>query len=153
MEHKFLILDLDNCISDDEWRVPMINWEHQDLFQRFHTYHIHAFGDRAENTHLFSAEPPVVIMTGRPFAYWRITTRWLQHNHIPYVALFMRPDGDCHVPAPEVKRQQLYRMYGSMWAGPADIVCAYDDRQDIVAMYRAEGLNAERVYITERTVR
>lgn len=152
-QERYVILDLDNCIADDEWRLPAIEWEHTDFFQRFHEYHLHAAKDRLCNSHLFSASPPLVIITGRPFAYWKLTVRWLQRHLIPYVGLYMRPNNGCHLPAPDVKRYLLHRFFASAHVTADHIVCAYDDRADVVAMYREEGVTAQRVFITERIMR
>ena len=36
---SFIILDLDNCIADDQWRISRINWQHKDPMRRYHDYH------------------------------------------------------------------------------------------------------------------
>lgn len=150
---RFVILDLDNCISDDEWRLPAILWHHEDFAKRFHIYHQHAGNDKLGNGHLFSAQPPIIIITGRPIMYWKLTVRWLQQHRVPYFGLYMRPNGGEGLSAPELKCHLLHRFLYSSGATPGDIVCAYDDRKDVVEMYWKEGVTAERAYINERDER
>lgn len=149
---RFVILDLDNCISDDEWRLPEIKWHHDDFVERFHNYHQYAGSDDLGNAHLFSAQPPVIIITGRPIAYWKLTVRWLQHHRVPYVALMMRPNDDYHTDAPALKLLLLHRAFRMLSIKPEDIACAYDDRLDVVSMYRGCGVTAQQAYINERSV-
>ena len=152
-DERYVILDLDNCISDDEWRVPAIEWEQTDFVKRFHEYHLHAAHDRIGNSHLFAGSPPIIIITGRPFAYWKLTVRWLHRHLVPYVGLYMRPYGGEGTSAPDLKRYLLHRFFHSTGATPDDIICAYDDRADIVDMYREEGLNAAQAFINERAIK
>lgn len=148
---RFIVLDLDNCIADDEWRLPSIRWDEADVMKRFDTYHKQAGNDHLANSHLFiSREHPVLIVTGRPIRDWALTVRWLQWHRVPYIGLYMRPNEDGGLTAPELKRRLLYRAFEAFSIGSDHIVCAYDDRRDVIEMYHAEGVHAEQVYIHER---
>ena len=146
---RYIILDLDNCIADDEWRLPMIRWQHPNVFMRFHDYHSLAAFDRVHNEHLFRERSELIlILTSRPVFYRAATEEWLRRNHVPFKYLLMRNNDD-HRPSPALKAAQL------LWLPEYDvtleqIVAAYDDRAPIVEYYRSVGLKAERHFIHEK---
>ena len=96
----------------------------------------------------------VTICTGRPEEYRELTVTWLKHHIIPHHDLFMKADGDNRVDH-EVKREILYRDILDWADGFGDnkvvrvpghelprhnIVFVVDDRQQVVDMWRTEGL-------------
>ncbi|TXH50797.1 MAG: hypothetical protein E6Q97_19690, partial [Desulfurellales bacterium] len=139
---SFIILDLDNCIADDQWRIPRINWQHKDPMRRYHDYHSLSGFDRAGNKDLFhKTKHDIIILTARPVHYAPITMEWLNRQHIKPFALIMRNNDD-HSPSVDLKRKQmgwLTHLYG---VDVKDIVCAYDDRMDVVEMYLNHGIIA-----------
>lgn len=132
-ETPWLILDLDNCLADDAWR------RHHLANRDFDSYHLLCGFDRMVNRELLLPEHRIAIFTGRPEKVRVITEHWLRSNGIDVQALYMRI-GD-HQSAVPMKRAMLAR-FGSAYPD-AIIACAYDDREDIVAMYRSKGLCAE----------
>lgn len=135
-----IILDLDNTICDDSWRVPYIDWDNENVFDRFHAYHsLHAF-DQAANFDLFAnRDEQYIVMTARPQLYEATTREWLQRNGILCELLLMRPI-DSHAPSLQVKEQQLKiveRTYGL-----ESITAAFDDRVDICALFGKYGVPA-----------
>jgi hypothetical protein len=134
-----VIVDLDNCISDDSWRIPHINWQKSNPLERYHDYHSLAAFDRIGNEDIiFSARAgvdQVVIFTARPVMYRAATEEWLRRNNVPFKYLIMRNNND-HRPSLELKRSMLHwlpELYDVPWHS---IVGAYDDRPDVVEMYR-----------------
>jgi hypothetical protein len=134
-----VIVDLDNCISDDSWRIPHINWQKSNPLERYHDYHSLAAFDRIGNEDIiFSARAgvdQVVIFTARPVMYRAATEEWLRRNNVPFKYLIMRNNND-HRPSLELKRSMLHwlpELYDVPWHS---IVGAYDDRPDVVDMYR-----------------
>jgi hypothetical protein len=134
-----VIVDLDNCISDDSWRIPHINWQKSNPLDRYHDYHSLAAFDRIGNEDIiFSARAgvdQVVIFTARPVMYRAATEEWLRRNNVPFKYLIMRNNND-HRPSLELKRSMLHwlpELYDVPWHS---IVGAYDDRPDVVEMYR-----------------
>lgn len=141
------ILDIDNCISNDAWRIPTIRWDTSDQFDRYHAYHMFSPFDEPGNPHLFygpEAEGAIII-TSRPEFYRGITEEWLRRAGASWSRLLMRPDDD-HRPSVEVKREHVHSLLHSGIA-PEQIECAYDDHLDIVRMYRRYGIRAEQVFI------
>ena len=63
-----IVFDMDNCISDDEWRISKINLEGRTPFERYHHYHSLAGFDRLQNRWLIESysEEEIVIITSRP---------------------------------------------------------------------------------------
>lgn len=134
-----VIVDLDNCISDDSWRIPHINWQKSNPLERYHDYHSLAAFDQIGNEDIiFSARAgvdQVVIFTARPVMYRAATEEWLRRNNVPFKYLIMRNNND-HRPSLDLKRSMLHwlpELYDVPWHS---IVGAYDDRPDVVEMYR-----------------
>lgn len=145
---RLIILDLDNCISDDEWRIPLIDWTQRDPIRRYAKYHAAAPADECGNRHLFEGRAAAVF-TARPECYRAQTATWLREKGVPVRHLFMRPMRD-HRPSRLLKMAQLARLLSAYRVtGPPSelIVAAYDDRADVVQMYREAGLNAHVAYI------
>lgn len=133
---KHIILDLDNCISDDGWRVKLI--DHSKTGREKHTaYHQACGADKFCNQDLLRVYP-IIIFTSRPKACESMTTAWLRSHDIHPEIMMMRPEGneDSDV---DLKRGFLKEILIDY----EDIECAYDDRPDVVAMYRLQGLKAE----------
>lgn len=139
---SYIILDLDNCISDDAWRVRRIRWDEEDLTERYHHYHTGCGLDRAQNLHLARGHA-VIISTGRPEYVAQVTARWLKLHSIEPIALLMRGDGD-NRPTITIKEEH-YRHTIGMSLGQLHYV--YDDNPNIIDMYKRLGVNAQQVYI------
>lgn len=142
MIRKTILLDIDNCISDDGWRIPLIDWSNPDPFMRYHEYQIRSPQDLPGNTDLFLGHKGrIFLLTSRPLSYRPVTLLWLHAVGVPFEAILMRNNND-HRSSVDVKRSQLLSLpeYG---VEMKDIVCAYDDRPEICAMYREHGLHAK----------
>jgi hypothetical protein len=151
-QSKLVIFDLDGCISDDEWRRGMIDERKPD---KYGTYHEQILDDDpvlAGKDHLakcISAGEFPVFITARPFKYAPQTRTWIQ-KHLGLFAtddywLFMRDNLNTKSSV-DIKREALALIKRSY--PNAKIVCGYDDREDVVTMYRCEGIEA---YILDKT--
>jgi hypothetical protein len=145
-----IILDLDNCISDDAWRIRYINWSEENPLRRYHDYHLLAGFDRVGNQELFINTPHnIIVLTARPLMYRAITEEWLRRARIVPAVLMMR-DNDDHQHSRDLKRQQL-KFVMERYSVPAEaIACAYDDRPDVIDMYRELGVAAEVRFIHDQ---
>lgn len=140
-----ILVDLDNCLSDDSWRIPLVKWEHDNLFLRYHPYHMAIPGDNVANGHMVTTTERVVITTSRPVQYKWLTRMWLDYHKINYAALLMREREDGELTSPEVKRKAVQTIRRVQ---PGTIITmAYDDRPDVIAMYQQEGIPAQHVAI------
>lgn len=142
---KYFILDLDNCIADDAWRIPKIDWTKFNSTERYHDYHLLSGFDDAGNLDILEQhlDAAAIIFTARPAAYRALTQEWLKRQNIPYELLFMRHNDD-HRHSLELKRAMLLGLPEFYGVDLASIVVAYDDRADVVEMYRKCGLTAHR---------
>jgi len=146
---KIRILDLDNCISDDEWRIHFIDWEKKDPEERYRTYHYACNLDQFKNRNLVEGRgkcESIVIFTARPNSVRKQTAQWLRENGIKILSLHMRDEGD-NSSSVEVKRKMLEDLKELMQDSEIEISCAYDDKEDIVEMYRSFGIDAHVVSI------
>jgi len=140
-----IILDIDNCIADDKWRIPLINHEAANDFVKFHAYHMASAGDPHENRHVIEPASSIAIITSRPVNYRWLTVDWLERHKIAYDFLFMREKVDGAFSSPEVKRKAVRTLITAF--GHQAITMAYDDRPDVIAMYREEGIPATHLFI------
>ena len=143
---KIVILDLDNTISDDSHRIPLIDWSREGR-ERYDAYHRACLMDKCDNRHLFTNQPhTIVIFTGRPEYLRNETKLWLARNQVPFTALFMRKDDEHGISAPVLKLQMLDQLL--TWCGGTDsIAAAYDDHEGVIRAYQLAGLHAERWFI------
>lgn len=141
----FRILDLDNTISNDGWRIPRIRWANSDPDARYHEYHSLSGFDSAGNNHLFEGKKGVIIFTARPSVFRPITEEWLKRNGINHKLLLMRELGD-HRPSVELKLAQLSSLDSLYSIHRKEIALAADDRQDVINMYLEQGLRCAEVH-------
>lgn len=144
----FVILDLDNCIADDAWRIPMIRWHEEDPEKRWAVYHQLAIDDELGNKELIETPHHIIVCTARPLIYAEATMRWLAKHGVVPAFLAMRVRGST-LKSPELKQEQLGYIFHRFDLSPKNIVAAYDDRQDVVDMYIRNGIWAERRWIHE----
>lgn len=146
-EVKIAIFDIDGCISDDEWRLPMIKKEGDD---RYRDYHAAAEQDRPlpqganRLKHHIHVGHKIVFITARP-DYMRIATGdWLR-KHFPLIntpIMLMRDDDEEGIGAVVIKCQRLVELRNTH---KGEIVAAYDDRPDIIEMYLSNGIHGARI--------
>jgi hypothetical protein len=140
---KYALWDLDNCLADDSARIALINWSEQNAFKRYEAYHEACENDPVGNYPLFARmrdqQVTPVFLTARPLSIREKTLAWISNNlGIEEPMLIMRNIFD-HRPSVDVKREMVAALPNYDIAD-LDIVAAFDDRQDIVDMYRACGL-------------
>lgn len=141
------IIDLDNCIADDAWRIPRIEWQHTNPMRRYHAYHSLAPFDVCRNREIFEGvKDNIVVFTARPFHYRAATEEWLGRNGVPVKCLIMRNDED-HRPSVMVKEWQLNILLAHYHVHEDEILAAHDDREDICAMFERRGIPATRTRI------
>lgn len=141
-----IILDLDNCISNDLWRIKHIGWQHKDINRRYHDYHLLAGFDECRNRELFEGRGDIAVFTARPVMYRAITTEWLARNGVHWKHLLMRNDSD-HSHSVDLKERQLNWLISHYDVPLGSITHAYDDRPDVVEMYKRRGVPASVRFI------
>lgn len=140
------IFDIDGTIADLSHRLHFIQQDKPDWDAFFN-----AAGDdkpifevitvaRALST----AGHPIVYSTGRSEVIRNITDRWLAKYRLPKGTMFMRSAGD-HREDNVVKGElldKIMHLYGAWLGGYGGV---FEDRQQVVDMYRARGLRVFQV--------
>ena len=85
-----------------------------------------------------------IVITSRPYKFRTLTMEWLAKNGIEYTVLLMRGKGDLR-PAWQVKQDALQYLRDIYDIHNKDIDIAYDDNEDVCAMYERQGIKCERV--------
>lgn len=143
----YRILDLDNCVSDDQHRIGLIDWSQKDPHQRYLKYHQACYKDQFSNRHLvYDTNDTLLICTARPVVVRLVTEQWLTNHGIAYQHLLMR-NNDNHTSSLELKSRQLDWLLGLYSIDLEDITSAFDDRADVVQMYCRRGINAQVAFI------
>lgn len=150
----FVIFDLDGCVADDAWRHQfVVSRENND--DTFHHYHSASVNDKPLQPgrelvrSCVLSGMVVIFITARPEAYRDISQQWigehiLNHDGGPInltgnACLLMRANDDARGTVP-VKYELLSEVVRDI--GAHRIVCGYDDRLDVVTMYKeAFGIN------------
>lgn len=141
---RYRLIDIDNCIADDSWRIPFIDWSTENMEKRYRAYHqLSAFDPPICNREILSPNPDDnIFITARPNFYRPLTMQWLRRRRVEPRALLMRPN-DYNGSPSECKRELLMRVRVPL----AMIRVAFDDRQDILDMYAEYGILTRRVFI------
>lgn len=148
MTTKYAIWDIDNCLADDYWRQPLIEW-HKDGNARYDGYNAQMAHDAVvhkEHFEFMSRFTTPVFFTGRCVKWEQETRTWLRKlgGHSP--VLFMR--GNDEDGSPALVKQRMLRAFRVQRNLPvSDIVAAFDDVPAVVAMYQASGIAACRLAI------
>jgi hypothetical protein len=143
------LIDLDNCLCDDEWRIPYILWQKTNPMERYHNYHLlGAFDNIGNKSVLLQRDVEIVILTARPVFYAAATTEWLKRRHIAYKHLMMRNNND-HRKSAHVKETMLNALlqHDEYEVKKEDIKMAFDDHPAIIEMYKANGIPATQLSI------
>lgn len=144
------VFDLDGCISDDSGRLHLIK-PGANKPEDFAAYHAECLNDKPLdvgaaflNTHIRDGDF-IIFATGRPFNYAEQTGQWItKHFGIQPFADFtivMRRPEDSR-PAVELKSEFVSFIARFAMEAKKQVKIAYDDRQDVVAMYEASGMVA-----------
>lgn len=139
---RFAIVDLDGTICDDRHRRHLIKPAGPD---RYDEYHAACGDDLLMNDGCLLVTPAIIIFTARPERWRDATERWLEKRGIAVHQLLMRRDQDCS-PSPVLKERFLRET--QRWMDKADrcrIAVAFDDRRDVIAMYRRNCIPAVKV--------
>lgn len=135
----YVIFDLDGCISDDRRRRALLPTDPRGESD-WDAYHSDLSNDEFVNSDVllpYVGEHQIVFVTARPEKYRRRTWGWIFSNIGDQgdYALLMRPDND-ERPSPELKVALLRKHH----IYPEQVVCAYDDRADVLSAYQDYGI-------------
>jgi hypothetical protein len=145
---KWLILDMDNCISDDHWRQHEIQWGLKDLNKRYWNYNTLCSFDKYVKPDIDFSKYCIAIFTTRPNFCRAMTHEWCNRNKIGYAVLLMRDYKD-HRPSAEVKKDMLLDLRKIRGLSFKDIALAVDDRKDVLAVYQRFGIPTLQIKLNE----
>lgn len=133
-----VIFDIDGTLADIQHRRSFLDGDRPD-WARFNA----AMGDDTPNLPIVnlyrtlwaSGAYDLQIVTGRNEAFRKVTETWLTWNEIEFNRVLMRADKD-NRPDNIIKGEILEQLR----AEGRDIAFAVDDRQQVVDMWRANGV-------------
>lgn len=144
----YIVIDLDGCISDHEWRWNQVDHSEPDKDKRYLDYNQQCGADKPMNIALIEQllrpqNTYPLIVTARPIDVRIKTLAWL-HDHfpvtIPNYNLLMRPAGITR-PSPLLKLHLIELWLEQNGNINPKIVAALDDRQDVLDKYAEAGWN------------
>ena len=147
---NFVMFDLDGCIANDQWRIGLIP-ENPTEGHHWNEYHSKCHEDTPLEhgaailrDHIEKGHA-ILFTTARPMSVAKKTSDWItQHFGITsdeHFAILMRQDHDVRGALPLKEDFAKYAIELAKKTG-VSIVGAYDDREDIVNMYRTYDINA-----------
>ena len=143
-----IIISLDNTISDDSWRIEVINWEMEKAFQQYHRYQLLAGFDSIHNDKLFrNTGMDIIVLSSRPLFYGPITMEWLRKHHVDARYILLNADSDRSSEPFELKGVMLKQLNKQYGIKSTAIVHAYDSDPKVVRMYIREGITSTCIRI------
>jgi phosphoglycolate phosphatase-like HAD superfamily hydrolase len=135
---KVVIFDIDGTLADNGHRQYLVTEGHKE-WEKFFSL----MGDDAPILTiielcqvLFASNCyEMLIFSGRPERYRKLTEHWLTWNNVPSLPVRMRKDGD-YRPDAEVKEEMLLELLGE----GKQIAFVVDDRKLVVGMWRNHGI-------------
>jgi phosphoglycolate phosphatase-like HAD superfamily hydrolase len=135
---KTVIFDVDGTLSDTTHRRNFVekgerNWA--EFNARMGEDVINTAVVELYRTLWDSQKYDIIIVTGRSEAFRKVTEQWLVWNHIPFNRLLMREAKDNRQDS--IVKQDIL---DALKAEGKDILFAVDDRQQVVDMWRRNGI-------------
>jgi hypothetical protein len=134
------LFDLDHTLTDAAWRDGMIagamekgDWDE---------YHKASAGDFpvpemvSQVNSLYAGRMTTAAITSRPEKWRKLTMSWLCQYDVLLHQLIMRPD-DNYMPSSTLKIFLAKQFFGESFK---DIAMITDDREDVLAPFRAHGI-------------
>ena len=134
---KKILCDIDHTISNAAWRDHMIGVSSWD------EYHAEAEKDQVIEATvtlvraLYRCGHDVIGLTSRPIKFRDLSIKWLVKHDVPIEKLIMRDENDFR-PSPELKLDLAKKEFGNDLN--RSVLLLIEDRDDVVAAFRAEGV-------------
>lgn len=140
---KTIICDIDGTIADCTHRLHYLSGSRKNWDAFFGAVHKDILIDPIANLMGVLAETglyQIVLVSGRPESTRETTEKWLYDHNFIYTELYMRANGD-HRQDYLVKSQILDALLGE----GRSISYVFDDRPQVIAMWRERGLTCLQV--------
>jgi len=142
MKAEVVIFDIDGTLADVTHRRHFVEGKKKD-FDKFYDAMPRDMvnKDVRELNHMCAQRGhKIIICTGRPEQYRELTEEWLEDENISFQELRMRPDNLRFKPDYEVKQTMLDDIKKDH-----NVVFAVDDRNQVVEMWRKNGITCLQV--------
>lgn len=132
---KAVIFDIDGTLADNSERQKYLSELRWDMFfnEMGNDYPVKEVLE-LYNLIKNSQQYKMIIVSGRPEKYKKLTEQWLTWNNIYYDDLYMRKDGDQR--KDNVIKQEILKHIKEKY----EISFAFDDRKSVVDMWRENGV-------------
>ena len=135
---KTVLFDIDGTLALVDHRRPLLEGDRPNW-----TAFFKAMGEDGVNepvatlyrTLWDNPDYEVIVLSGRPDRYRKLTEQWFIWNKLPFEKILMRASTD-NRPDDQVKCDFLYELK----AQGKEILFVVDDRQSVVDMWRDEGI-------------
>jgi len=142
---KSVIFDMDGTLADVEHRRHFVDGstgKKKDFDAFYAAMHLDTKNQPVcDLCNILAPHYNIIICTGRPEAYRKITEQWLNKNGIFYDYLMMRPDTERHEADWRVKQD----MFNAIVDAGLYVYMAIDDRDQVVRMWRRNGVTCLQV--------
>ncbi len=137
-----VISDLDGTLADCEHRRHFVTGDKKDFDAFYNAMASDTLKKDIRNLlDMYSMNGfHIIICTGRPESYRKITEAWLSKHGVTYYELRMRPDDKRHHPDFEIKEEMLKDIQKKR-----KVIIAIDDRNQVVDMWRRNGITCLQV--------
>lgn len=147
MRKPCYIVDIDGTVADGTHRLHFIEFGPNRKKKDWPNFFANVKDDlpyphmRTMLYHLTHDGTPIVYVSGRPESTRDDTEAWLfAHSFPPGAAMYMRPDGDYRTDD-ITKKELLDKLLVDGW----EPIMAFDDRDRVVDMWRANGIPCAQV--------
>lgn len=138
---KCYLFDIDGTVADLSHRLPHIQKTPKDWDSFFAECHLdEPIEHICAVARMLSSQYPVVFVSGRSDQCRKQTLDWLVGESLWDGYLYMRKEGD-HRPDYQVKAELLAQLK----ADGLNPIMAFDDRNQVVEMWRANGIPCAQV--------
>ena len=148
---KYVITDLDGCLSDDRWRHHLLpnvieGDARQDAWDAYHEQCgkdalVELTANEILQLRIACPEPVMLLfVTARPERFRDITRTWIENRlssfwlYVYWFSLLMRPNGNMEK-APTLKFNLVSDYFQRAKCTFGDVIAAFDDRQDVLDAY------------------
>lgn len=132
---RTVVFGIDGVVSDNRWRSGNSALP----FDEYHSLSVRdePYRDTVEVIARLSEHYHVVGLTSMPLKFRKLRMNWLLTHGVAFDELLMRPDNEFRKEA-ELKAALVGEL--------KNVICAFDDRDDVVEAYRAMNILAFQVY-------
>lgn len=138
MKEDAVIFDIDGTLSDHSHRIKYLIEKHDHKLYYSLCTEDTVFQDVLDILNTYKIK--IIMLTGRPERLRTRTSCWLAFNHIKSDLLIMRPDYNYEKDF-IIKERELLKLEKKY-----NIVCAYDDREKNIEMFKRHNIKAVKVH-------